>query len=158
MSDLAINKRQYQRLVKVGREAVREHDRQQWVLGDLAVEVAALGRTRNRTGAYALLKQWASDIGMQFETVRAYRSVAAAWPTTLTGRSGCVGWLADGGPSGGPRPHSCRNSLVSRLKCVLSKVCLILLPKLSYPAARVRSIPVRREKWTVTVRSTATMP
>lgn len=70
----------YQQLVEEGRELVANLSRNQWELGDKALEVAPVGAGHTNSGANERLRQYAKDIGERFQTLRRYRAVAAAWP------------------------------------------------------------------------------
>lgn len=51
------------------------HVKHQWAIGDWAIKVTVEKKYGDGT-----LAQFASDIGMEFDTVRRYRDVAKAWP------------------------------------------------------------------------------
>ncbi len=81
----------YEALVDAGREARQHADTMQWVEGDLALQVEALpGDERPRdpdTGAFIAdeakaLKRYADDVGLPYSTLKTYRRVAEAWPST----------------------------------------------------------------------------
>jgi hypothetical protein len=69
--------------VRNGRELVRQLNRCQWELGDLALAVAPIGDHGGRSDGSmeATLNRFATEIGTCFGSLDSYRRVAAAWPT-----------------------------------------------------------------------------
>lgn len=81
----------YEGLVEAGRAARERIDNVQWIEGDLALQVEALpGDERPRdpeTGEFIedqakTLKRYAQDVDIGYATLKEYRRVAEAWPTT----------------------------------------------------------------------------
>jgi hypothetical protein len=64
-----------------GRRLVHDLDHARFELGDLAIEIAGPSKARgHRDGSYAVLANFASEIGMGGEDLARFRSVASAWP------------------------------------------------------------------------------
>ena len=90
----------YEVLVEEGRRARQEADGYQWRQGDLALEVEALtaeNKPRDESGAFVkdekqLLKRYADDVDIPYETMKKYRQTAKAWPAG--DRHPLVGWEA----------------------------------------------------------------
>ena len=61
------------KLVEIG-------SRSNWTLGDAALEIAPMGDHGANTGALVNLRKFAEEIGTAFQSLRAYRAVASAWP------------------------------------------------------------------------------
>lgn len=92
---------QYDQLVREGRQAREQADNVQWVEGDLALQVEALPadeRPRDpETGTFVAdeakaLKRYAEDVEVNYTSLKEYRRVAEAWPTTR--RLAVVAWGA----------------------------------------------------------------
>lgn len=71
-------------LVESGREACAHAEetvsQRNWRLGDAALEIAPMGETTApHTNAYKILGQYATEIGIDFESLLKYRSTASAW-------------------------------------------------------------------------------
>jgi len=99
MSTMPVVETRYDQLVRAGRDAREQADNVQWVEGDLALQVDALGaneRPRDpETGAFLedpdkALKRYAEDIEVPYGTLMRYRQVSEAWPTTR--RLAVVSW------------------------------------------------------------------
>lgn len=53
-----------------------------WFLGDAALEIAPMGGNNNgKDSVEENLRRFASEIGIEYESVRKYRNVAEAWPS-----------------------------------------------------------------------------
>jgi len=64
-----------------GRRLVAALDGAQWELGDLAIKIAGPAKnTRARDGSIAKLSVFSDAIGLHYEQMNRYRSVATAWP------------------------------------------------------------------------------
>jgi hypothetical protein len=55
-------------------------DRSHWELGDMALEIAPIGRHGVNSGAQELLTRWADEIGAEPERILQARKVSARWP------------------------------------------------------------------------------
>jgi hypothetical protein len=62
------------------RELVRGGDRTAFQVGDAALRLVPMSHTKANGGQLALVRQLAGRVGVEFSTMRRYRSVAAAWP------------------------------------------------------------------------------
>ena len=69
-------------LVEEGRQALRDIDRGQWKLGDIALKIAPRSEKHVKNKSKAVIRDWAEAVGIPFNTAMNYRSVAAAWPDT----------------------------------------------------------------------------
>ena len=58
---------------------IKDADRN-WFLGDAALEIAPMGDTRANSGALANLRDYSEEIGVAYESLMTYRTVAAKWP------------------------------------------------------------------------------
>jgi len=74
---------EYERFVEQGREAAKSQGQSNWTLGDLALQVEIKRGERN-------LQQYADDIGVPYGSLRAYRNIAAAYPSDK--RLSSQGW------------------------------------------------------------------
>jgi hypothetical protein len=72
--------RTWSELVAEGRRLITMEGDIKWQLGDLALEVAPMGGTHATNGATEKLERFAEEIGVEYEALRKYRRVAAAWP------------------------------------------------------------------------------
>lgn len=60
--------------------AVAKDADRNWFLGDAALEISPMGERGTDNGSGANLRQYATEIGIEFNSLRTYRDVAAAWP------------------------------------------------------------------------------
>lgn len=67
----------WQELVQQG--IIRDGGRN-WYLGDAALEIAPMGENGAHNGSQDNLRQYADEIGVNYDSLRTYRDVAAAWP------------------------------------------------------------------------------
>jgi hypothetical protein len=72
--------RSWDQLVAAGKKAVEKESDAKWELGDLALEVAPMGDDAAHNGALETMDEYAEAVGVEFETLRQYRSVAHEWP------------------------------------------------------------------------------
>src|SRR5262245_41231307 len=82
----------YQELVKLGREALAAETSAQWKLGDYALQVCPLDAKHLHNQQLEKLERYADDLGVSFETLRAYRATAAAWPDDTRVSSDKASW------------------------------------------------------------------
>ncbi len=77
-----VTERRYDTLVGQASDAIRSMTKNQFTIGDMALEIQPMRPTRGGRdeGIYASLRAFADDIGELFETVRMWRWVANAWP------------------------------------------------------------------------------
>lgn len=69
--------------VSAGRHAAESEAQAKWELGDLALEEAPMGADGAHNGTEEVLRRYAEDIGVEYDTLAIYRRVAAAWsPST----------------------------------------------------------------------------
>lgn len=54
-----------------------------WLWGDLALEVAPMAGDGVNNGATEVLRRYADELDVSFESLRAYRNVADAWPAGI---------------------------------------------------------------------------
>lgn len=54
-----------------------------WLWGDLALEVAAIGRAGDHSGSEKRLRRFSDELDVSFESLREYRRVAAQWPNAM---------------------------------------------------------------------------
>jgi hypothetical protein len=66
--------------VQRGRRLVTTIGQAKWELGDLLCSIAAVGQPGHSSGALARVRQFADEIGLNFESAKAYRATAHAWP------------------------------------------------------------------------------
>jgi hypothetical protein len=83
--------RPYEELVAEGQQAVLAQTGLQWKLGDLAIEHRGLAGDKTAKGTDVGLKQYAEDIGVDYNRLTNYRLVASAWPEPT--RVGSVPWV-----------------------------------------------------------------
>jgi hypothetical protein len=67
-------KTKWERLVSLGRDAVGREEMSKWELGDLALEIQP-----PRSKGFDALREYANDIGADFERLVAYRRIAEFW-------------------------------------------------------------------------------
>jgi len=76
-------KRTYKDCVEDGKVIVLASTKNNWALGDLAIEAIGLARTHEtnggKNGGNGALKQYAEDIGWGYDRIKHYRTVASAW-------------------------------------------------------------------------------
>lgn len=60
-------------------QGILKDGQRNWFLGDAALEIAPMGTDSAHNGAEANLQQYADEIGVEFHSIRVYRTVAAAW-------------------------------------------------------------------------------
>lgn len=58
-------------------------DDRQWNIGDAALEIFPMGEDPKNTGIYEKLKEFAKRVGMEFNTVLAYRQVASSFKPNI---------------------------------------------------------------------------
>ena len=75
-----MDQKKWDRLVAEGQKLATALSVDKFGLGDKALEVAPMGADTTNTGGLAKLNVYAEAIGIKFESLRAYRAVAAAWP------------------------------------------------------------------------------
>ncbi|MHA7134465.1 DUF6192 family protein [Oerskovia turbata] len=76
-----VSSKRYARLLALALEAVETMTAAQFRLGDIALEIEPMhDQGVSGDGAYAVLEAFANEIGLPFNTLRNYRSVASAWP------------------------------------------------------------------------------
>src|SRR5215831_19809102 len=76
-----MTQRDWRALVVRGKElAAADRHGTRFALGDCALDAEPLGTDQTRSGGLERLREYASEIGIAFETLRGYRAVAAAWP------------------------------------------------------------------------------
>jgi hypothetical protein len=71
------------------REAISLDAGRNWFLGDIALKIAPMGTNRANNGGWANLRLFADETGIEYESLRAYRSVAFRWPQGMRLPSAC---------------------------------------------------------------------
>ena len=69
----------WEAFLKEGRRIVAQQSGATWELGDLAIKVAPIGTPSKRSGAYEVLREFAHQIGIDFETLRGCLETAHSW-------------------------------------------------------------------------------
>jgi hypothetical protein len=84
-----MNQTEWKALVKEGIALAKQGAEARWGLGDNALKVAPIGQDGAHNGSADKLEQYASEIGVEYETLRRYRQVSASWPpeTRVSGAS-----------------------------------------------------------------------
>lgn len=100
-------------LVAEGRRAVKKQSEAKWKLGDLALEVAPMGRNGVNNGSTAKLDRYAVEIDVPVESLLTYRQVAYTWEPELRSSGEKASWsvhrvLIDLEPDDEERPGELR--------------------------------------------------
>lgn len=83
--------RSYEALVDEGKATALAESKYQWKLGDLAVEVVGPAGADEAKGIDVGLKEFAEDIGVEYQRLASYRQVSTAWPEST--RVDSVPWV-----------------------------------------------------------------